>query len=140
MTKLGTPIGAAPKSAIVTVGLVSVGVPSGFRSASGSAGARVPPEAWSASPIGAGLVVPGLVVPPEPRPPEPLGPDDAVLSVLDASRRGPSSRDRAVVGRARRGAHGGLGGGRRFGWGTAGLGLGRVERAGAVGVVEVPGC
>ena len=46
MTKFGTPIGAAPKSAMVRLGLVSVGVPSGRRSAGSVIGLRsafVPP-------------------------------------------------------------------------------------------------
>ena len=38
MTKFGTPIGAAPKSAMVTVGFVLVGEPSGLRSSGGSIG------------------------------------------------------------------------------------------------------
>src|SRR5215218_1680342 len=77
MTKFGTPIGAGPKSAIVTAGLVSVGTPSGRRSASGSVGRRWP-EPSSSSPPWRRSPAPGLVdstVPaPVPRPPEPLGP------------------------------------------------------------------
>ena len=91
MTKLGTPIGAAPKSAIVTLGLVSVGEPSGLRSASGFIGARVPPlfpppsRSRSRSRSRPGFDSPLSVSPPTPRPPSPVGPTAPPGPVLPVS-------------------------------------------------------
>ena len=107
MTKLGTPIGAAPKSATVSVGLVSVGVPSGLRSAGssiGSSGCRCrrrcrrrrrrrrrrrpspPPPA------------PPLPLPPPPPPVAAAGAGAAGRA--DRRRRGSDRRARSTVGRA----------------------------------------
>ena len=64
MTKFGTPIGAAPKSATVTVGFVLVGVPSGLRSSGGSIGSSG--SLPSSSGLGSSALPPPLPPPPFP--------------------------------------------------------------------------
>src|SRR5215218_1654289 len=61
MTKLGTPIGAGPKGAIVVVGLATVGAPPGLYAAppSGPFGAG-----WSPPPLALGAVTAPVLLPP----------------------------------------------------------------------------
>src|SRR5262245_50856547 len=69
MTKLGTPIGAGPKSAIVTSGLALVGVPSGRRGGSSCTGSRpcsAPPWSGPTPPV---AVVSACSLEPRPLPP-----------------------------------------------------------------------
>ena len=78
MTKLGTPIGAGPKSAIVSPGLASVGVPSGRRLVDRSSGEASSEEGSSPSPSPCPCPSssPGLSgLWPPPRPSEPRGPE-----------------------------------------------------------------